>query len=369
MEEYEASSVRQRAKIEERDGKRAKANAQKAPKNSGNSLQIGWIVCFVLFTFTIGILMYQSRETPTNYQKEVNRECDEETGQCIAIVDYTRDSGKTWNRGIFYVNETTFDFEKMYEKKIGAEAILKCPANADAPEGCVPDHGRLSWPYVATMAIMPFVVGALHHPTQMQQRTQSALVIGMGGGTLDMFLHTKTPNLNITIYELDPMVVQMADKWFGTVEDSTRRTIVEDGIFGIEKAAENGEQFDLVALDACEMFSELICPVSVFSDEKILQKIKAILKPTGAFAVNVLMQDEKQEDKYVAEQKRKLLNTFPICLHTSFVRELAHVFVCFPTKINVSGEHAKLSKEWEKKREELAKEFGIDELLTQYRIS
>ncbi|KAL3100696.1 hypothetical protein niasHT_020975 [Heterodera trifolii] len=330
MEEYQASTVRQRAKIEERDGKRAKANAQMAAKNGENSLQIGWIICFVLFTFAIGI---------------------------------------TWHRGIFYVTETASDFEKMLEKKIGAEAILKCPANADAPEGCVPDHGRLSWPYVATMAIMPFVVGTLHHPTQMQQRTQSALVIGMGGGTLDMFLHTKTPNLNITIYELDPMVVQMARKWFGTVEDSTRRTFVEDGIVGIEKAAENGEQFDLVALDACEMYIDLICPVSVFSDEKILQKIKAILKPTGAFVVNILMSDEKEEDKYVAEQKRKLLNIFPICLHTSFVRELSHVFVCFPTKINVSGEHAKLSKEWEKKREELTKEFGIDEHLTQYRIS
>lgn len=56
------------------------------------------------------------------------------------------------------------------------------------------DHENLTTEYIAAMAAIPFLLGALDmdSPSTAEQK-QSILVVGMGGGGLDMFWHTKCP--------------------------------------------------------------------------------------------------------------------------------------------------------------------------------
>jgi hypothetical protein len=66
------------------------------------------------------------------------------------------------------------------------------------------DHGHLLNEYVAAMAILPLLLGAVpdqqpsaasgspSNPSSAEQQ-QNVLVIGLGGGTVDMFWHTHFP--------------------------------------------------------------------------------------------------------------------------------------------------------------------------------
>ncbi|TKR82125.1 hypothetical protein L596_015898 [Steinernema carpocapsae] len=105
----------------------------------------------------------------------------------------------------------------------------------------------LSSQYISVMATFPYAIGAL----RFDAPGQKVLSIGLGGGSLDMFLRITRPELDITVVELDPTILEMATRWFGVVEDEKRRTIVADGNDFLEKAALKGDTFDVIALDAC----------------------------------------------------------------------------------------------------------------------
>jgi spermidine synthase len=67
--------------------------------------------------------------------------------------------------------------------------------------------------------------------------------IGLGGGSVDMFLHLLKPAWKIDVYELDPLVAKLAHRWFGVVDDNTRRTIVKDGLVAVQEAIQRSELF------------------------------------------------------------------------------------------------------------------------------
>lgn len=48
--------------------------------------------------------------------------------------------------------------------------------------------------------------------------------------------------INITVFELEPTVQRLAYKWFGVFDDATHKTIVGDGVAGIQIAVEKGSR-------------------------------------------------------------------------------------------------------------------------------
>uniref|UniRef100_A0A915NPD2 Uncharacterized protein n=1 Tax=Meloidogyne floridensis TaxID=298350 RepID=A0A915NPD2_9BILA len=143
------------------------------------------------------------------------------------------------------------------------------------------DHFTILNEYVAAMAILPFVVGSLHNDLKLNIYSNKVLIIGLGGGSLDMFWHKRfpwievylvlgvfyivfLPNLNITIFEINPNVVKLTEKWFDAVNDDTRHVFVQDGILafngklinvgGGRKAVNNNDSqlYDAIVIDACD---------------------------------------------------------------------------------------------------------------------
>ena len=57
------------------------------------------------------------------------------------------------------------------------------------------DHLKLLSQYIAAMVALPFALRALEEVKMTDQKSQSVLVVGLGGGSLDMFLHTKFPSV------------------------------------------------------------------------------------------------------------------------------------------------------------------------------
>ena len=62
-----------------------------------------------------------------------------------------------------------------------------------------------------------------------------------------MLLHKHDPRMRIDVVDIDPVVVEVAAKYFGFREDSALRAYVDDGRRFIEKRR---EPYDVIFLDA-----------------------------------------------------------------------------------------------------------------------
>ena len=79
-----------------------------------------------------------------------------------------------------------------------------------------PDH--LELPYARAVPIAFVFV----------EEPASALVIGLGGGTIPSFLRKHFPDMKIDAVDIDPAVVEVAKSHFGFREDAKMRAHVED---------------------------------------------------------------------------------------------------------------------------------------------
>src|SRR5438552_12556777 len=99
-----------------------------------------------------------------------------------------------------------------------------------------PDHLELPYARVALAGLA------------LCEEPRRILVVGLGGGSLPMFLRAHYPAATIDVAEIDPEVVDVAKKFFGFVEDEHMRAHVGDGRQFIEKAPPG--DYDIIFLDA-----------------------------------------------------------------------------------------------------------------------
>lgn len=79
---------------------------------------------------------------------------------------------------------------------------------------------------------------------------QRAYVLGLGGGRLPLILHHYFPEIEIESTELDPVVVEVAERFFGLKPDERLRVIVQDGREYLETLKPQQGNYDLIMLDA-----------------------------------------------------------------------------------------------------------------------
>jgi spermidine synthase len=108
------------------------------------------------------------------------------------------------------------------------------------------------------------------------------LIIGLGGGTLPMALAEMLPEANIDVVEIDPAVTRAAKRFFAFKDGPRMRVFEEDGRVYIKRAQRNGEQYDVVMLDA---FDHEYIPEHLLTRE-FLQEVRALLGPKGVLVAN-----------------------------------------------------------------------------------
>ncbi len=106
------------------------------------------------------------------------------------------------------------------------------------------------------------------------------LVIGLGGGTLPMFLHKHYPGATIDAVDIDPDVVDVAKKFFGFREDDRMRAHAADGRQFIEQAR---QPYDAIFLDA---FGSDSLPAHLTTQE-FLRAVRRALNPDGVVVGNI----------------------------------------------------------------------------------
>jgi len=131
-----------------------------------------------------------------------------------------------------------------------------------------PDH-------LAVRYIQAFPVGLLWQP-----QPQRILIVGLGGGSIAMFLHKHLPEASIDAVELDPAVVAVARSHFGLVTDARLQVHVGDGRAFIEQAQPG---YDLILLDAYggDGFPHAL------ATQEFLRSVKRVLSPQGVVLSNV----------------------------------------------------------------------------------
>jgi spermidine synthase len=131
-----------------------------------------------------------------------------------------------------------------------------------------PDHLELVYTRVISTAFL-FV-----------ERPRTALIVGLGGGTIPSFLRRHFPDLDIDVVDIDPVVVEVAQSHMGFRPDARLRVHVQDGRAFVERAP---VRYDLVFLDAYGADS---VPYRLATRE-FLEAVRRGLAPRGAVIGNL----------------------------------------------------------------------------------
>jgi spermidine synthase len=105
---------------------------------------------------------------------------------------------------------------------------------------------------------------------------ESALILGLGAGTVPMLLRKRWPEVRIVAYELDPEVVRVATSFFKLDKQIVIRVTDARNTFN------DPEQFDLIVVDS---YSKLEYP-DFAKKVAFMQSVKEKLTPIGLAAFN-----------------------------------------------------------------------------------
>ena len=154
------------------------------------------------------------------------------------------------------------------------------------------------------------------------------LLIGLGGGSLPMFIFTHFPRIYTTVVELDPDIVDVAKKWFGFQESARMKLIVGDGI---EFLKENSKNYHIVVfdVDSKDTSKALSCPPAVFVDEEILKCVKAMLFPGGLFVLNLVCRDKERNEEVL----KSIHQMFPEVCKIDIENEVNEILICSDTNM------------------------------------
>lgn len=174
-----------------------------------------------------------------------------------------------------------------------------------------PQKGSLVQPYLAPMvAGLSLVAPFLEEKIKLGLRPR-ALCLGVGGGTLPMFLQSKL-DFDILGVEADPVVLNIARQHFGLVEGEFLHVHIGDAIGFIKNVAQQedtlrrglermsdlveGSRIDfdviMVDLDAGDAVNGASAPPSEFVQRSVLLAAKMVLHDRGIIVINVIPQSK-----------------------------------------------------------------------------
>jgi spermidine synthase len=111
-----------------------------------------------------------------------------------------------------------------------------------------------------------------------------ALFVGLGGGSMPMYLRLVEPRVAIDIAEIDPEVTRVAEKYLGFRPDPAMKVFPQDGRLFLKR---NPQRYDLIFLDA---YNDQAVPFHLTTRE-FLELVKRRLNPGGVVASNIWSAD------------------------------------------------------------------------------
>ena len=139
------------------------------------------------------------------------------------------------------------------------------------------DLKRMDYPYTEYIRLM--IMSLIYYPFELYDK--NILIIGLGGGILPRAVRKLCPTSQITISEIDPLVNEIAKKYFYFKEDSKMKVLINDGRVFL-KTLPNTVNYDIIFFDAYTAISGL--PSHMKTREFFLQ-LKCHLNPNGGLLI------------------------------------------------------------------------------------
>lgn len=121
---------------------------------------------------------------------------------------------------------------------------------------------------------------------------ERALVMGLGGGAFPMLLHRRVPGMTVDVVEINPVVVDVAKRFFGVTPDARLRITVEDGALFMKR---EGPKYDVILLDA---YSDEGIPEHLRSPA-FFEEVRGRMQPKGASVINIALMDAAAEARLI----------------------------------------------------------------------
>lgn len=126
---------------------------------------------------------------------------------------------------------------------------------------------------------------------------RSILLLGVAGGTIINSIRKPYPQATITGIEIDPVIIQVGEKYFGLKENKLLSIIIDDAVKWVTNHDSKGK-YDLIIID---MYIGALNPRKGRT-ESFLVKVKKLLKNRGTIIYNCDYQI-KNINKYLRYKK------------------------------------------------------------------
>lgn len=130
----------------------------------------------------------------------------------------------------------------------------------------------------------------MHLAMALKPDAKRVLVLGLGGGAITKRFWRDYPDVSVDSVEIDPVVVDVARKYFWLPDDERSRVFVEDARRYVQNT---DETYDIVIVDA--YYSDSL--PSHLTTQEFLREVKAVLAPDGVIAYNVIASAEGERSK------------------------------------------------------------------------
>jgi spermidine synthase len=158
-------------------------------------------------------------------------------------------------------------------------------------------------PYTAVFPYTDyFELGLAYHPS-----TRDVLFLGLGGGSAIKRLLHDFPRLRIQVVELDPVVLDVARRFFGLPRDPRLAVAVEDGRRNLDR---HNRRWDMIGID---VFFDDGIPFHMATRE-FLELARSRLAPGGVVVTNVIGALEGPGSKLFRSIYRTYRSVFPTVL-------------------------------------------------------
>ncbi|NXJ26115.1 MET13 protein, partial [Dicrurus megarhynchus] len=164
----------------------------------------------------------------------------------------------------------------------------------------------------------------------------AVLVVGLGGGSLPLFVHDYFSRARVAVVEIDPSMLEVATHWFGFSQGDRMQVHISDGLDYVAKLAAEGTisqsipaQYDAIMfdVDSKDLTVGMSCPPPAFVEKPFLQKVKSILKPEGVFVLNLVCRDAQLKESVLAT----LRDVFPLLYARRIEGEVNEILFCQPS--------------------------------------
>ncbi|KAM4722465.1 eEF1A lysine and N-terminal methyltransferase [Rhinophrynus dorsalis] len=169
----------------------------------------------------------------------------------------------------------------------------------------------------------------LQKPGLLSECPISVLVIGLGGGSLSLFIHDYFLGSSVEVVEIDPCVLDVACKWFSFSQDERMKVHIADGLIHIKNLSDKGEaSYDVVMFDVDSKDTSvgMSCPPPAFVEKIFLQSVHKILKADGIFILNFVCRDSVLKGQVLDV----IHEVFPLIYAQKIEDEVNEILLCRP---------------------------------------